>query len=585
MNRYRRTAMVVRVALAAGAAMVGAQAPRDQSSLLPPTGTGTIAGIVREPSGQVLGRAKVSISGDMRLDRAVLADDAGRFVFSELPAGRYTVSVEKPGFPRMSYGASLPFRTGAGVFLQDGGAVTNLSLTLGRGAVLTGTVYDQNGEPMPGIGVMAWEIRTSLAGERTLDMPATGGEWVNTDERGVYRIYGLPPGQYTLGTYWAFHGQGSDVRTLTPGELAAAFASAPPGPPPSTLPADATRYNFSPVFTPGVIDPMSAATYTLGPGDERSGVDLRMQFVPKGSVEVSVRHADGAPAPSGTRVTLSRRGPVAALNTGLVSGTTEGVFRSASLSPSPYRFLAEVRATPTSPAFWAREDFILAAGQPLALTVTLQPALTLTATARFDGAGVTPPKDLSRLAFGLRPLDGLSVELATAVTPAGQATITGVIPARYMLAPSVPAGIAGGVTWTAAAVTINGQDVMDKAFDVPPGGIGAIDVTFTNVASEIGGVLTSASGAAATDYFVIVIPADRAYWLPFSRRIVSTRPDGQGRYVFRNLPPGEYRLALTSDLIPRDLQDTAALERLAVSSVPLTLRAGEKQTLDLKAAR
>ena len=558
---------------------------RDVQQLAPPSGAGSIAGLVREPDGPPVRRAKVTVNGDMRLDRSVLTDDEGRFSIGELPAGRFTVTAEKPGYPRMSYGARTPFRSGAGIFLQDGQTVKDVTVSLARGAVLTGTVYDQNGEPMAGVGIMAWEIRTSLAGERTLDMPATGGEWVNTDERGVYRIYGLPPAQYTLGTYWAFQGQGSDVRTLTPAELNAAFSTVSSGPPPSTLPPDSTRYNFSPVFTPGVIDPMSAMTFTLAAGEERAGVDLRMQFVPKASVEISVRHPDGSPSPAGTRATLSRRGPVAALNTGLVSGTTDGIFRSASLSPTNYRFVAEVRATPTSPALWAREEFTLAAGQPLKLAVTLQPAITVTISTRFAATAATPPKDLSRLIFSLRSVDNLSVETSTVVTASGQATITGVIPGRYVIVPSVPAGLAGGAVWTPATVSVDGQDVTDRAFDIPVGGLAPIEVTFSDEVSELGGVITSASGAAATDYFVIALPADRQYWLPASRRIVSTRPDGAGRYMFRGLPPGEYRLALTTDLVPRDLQDVAALERLAAASVPFTLRAGEKQTFDLKAGR
>ena len=582
-----RRAVRVRTCLAGllmSAAALAAQAPaRDQQALQPPSGAGAIAGVVREPDGSPVRRARVTVSGDMRLDRSVLTDEEGRFSFLQLPSGRFTVTAEKPGYPRMSHGATRPFRSGAGIFLTDGQSIADVSISLARGAVLSGTVYDQHGEPMAGVGIMAWEVRTSLSGERTLDAPATGSEWVNTDERGRYRIYGLPPAQYTLGTYWAYRGQGFDVRTLTPAEINAAFSSVPSGPPPASLPVEAARYNFSAVFTPGVIDPLSAATYTLGPGEEQAGVDLRMQFVPMASVEILVNGPDGGPAPEGTRTTLTRRGPVAALNTSQVSVTSAGMYRSSSLPPTDYTFTAEARARPDSPALWARADFRLAAGQPHKLALTLQPALTVTATARFAPTA-DPPKDLSRLLFGLRSVGGgPGSETVTVVSASGQATITGVIPGRYTLAPSVPPGIAGGVTWAVTSVTINGQDVMDQAFDVSPGGIGPIDVSFTNQISELSGTISSPAGGPATDYFIIAMPANREYWLPFSRRIVSTRPDASGRYVFRGLPPGDYRIALTTDLIPRDLQDTAALERLAASSAPFTLRAGEKHTLDLRA--
>jgi len=109
-------------------------------------------------------------------------------------------------------------------------------------------------------------------------------------------------------------------------------------------------------------------------------------------------------------------------------------------------------------------------------------------------------------------------------------------------------------------------------------------VTFTDQVSELSGSLTLPSGAPATDFFVIAIPADKTYWLPQSRRIVSARPDRTGRYVFRGLPAGDYRIALTTDLVPRDLQEVSALEQLAAQSVPVTLTTGEKKTLDLRPA-
>jgi hypothetical protein len=109
-------------------------------------------------------------------------------------------------------------------------------------------------------------------------------------------------------------------------------------------------------------------------------------------------------------------------------------------------------------------------------------------------------------------------------------------------------------------------------------------VTFTDQILRVVREPDVAIRRAATDYFVIAIPADKTYWLPQSRRIVSARPDRTGKYVFRGLPAGDYRIALTTDLVPRDLQEVSALEQLAAQSVPVTLTTGEKKTLDLRPA-
>ena len=132
------------------------------------------------------------------------------------------------------------------------------------------------------------------------------------------------------------------------------------------------------------------------------------------------------------------------------------------------------------------------------------------------------------------------------------------------------------------SVTVGGRDVTDLGFDISGGGAQGLKITFTSLVSELSGTVTTQSGAPESDYFVIAMPADRAYWLPGSRRIVSTRPDANGRYVFRGLPAGEYRIAVTTDLVPRDLQEVSTLEQLAAVSVPTTLALGERKTVHIK---
>src|SRR5262245_41276838 len=100
----------------------------------PPTGTAGLAGVVKDLDGAPVRRATVTIEGDMRLDRMTVADDEGRFAFTGLPAGRFTVTAQKSGYPERSYGAKQPYRTGSGVLLQDGQHVIDLSLTLAKGA-------------------------------------------------------------------------------------------------------------------------------------------------------------------------------------------------------------------------------------------------------------------------------------------------------------------------------------------------------------------------------------------------------------------------------------------------------------------
>jgi hypothetical protein len=583
----RRAVVVIGVlVLAVAASRAQTQPPRDAAqAIAPPAGTGELSGIVKDSDGNPVRRCMVTITGDMRLERTTVADDEGRFSFASLPSGRFTITAKKAGYPEMSYGAKRPFRTGSGVFLQDGQQVRDLALTLARGAVITGTVYDDHGQAMPGVPVMAWEIRTSLGGERTLDSPASGADTVITDDRGMYRVYGLTPGDYTLGTTWYFSGSGFDVRVLTDTEIRAAFQAANPAPNSGSLaptPPNPQRHNYAAVFSPGVTDPLGAATFSIAAGEERTGVDLRMQFVPMSGIEGVVATSDGSPA--ATRLSIIRRSPVQALNTTSVRFAQAGVpFSSGSLSPGRYTVLAEVEAQPGVLPKWAMVDSMVTGEKPVSVSLVLQPGLTATGRLVFESGAARPPADLSKASVFLLATGPVRSQAVSAIDSAGVLTIAGLIPGAYTLRGSVPASAAAGATWSVRSVVLDGQDITDRSFEIGTGGATGLVVTFTDQVSELSGSLTLPSGAPATDFFVIAIPADKAYWLPLSRRIVSARPDRAGRYVFRGLPAGDYRIALTTDLVPRDLQEVSALEQLAAQSVPVTLTTGEKKTLNLRA--
>jgi protocatechuate 3,4-dioxygenase beta subunit len=569
-------------------ATLAAQTPvRDGGvPIAPPSGTAGLSGVVKDGDNNPLRRALVVIRGDMSLNRTVVADDLGRFAFTKLPAGRFTITASKPGYPAMSYGAKKPLRTGPGMMLTEGQQVSGLTLTVPKGAVLTGTVYDDRGRPMPGVPVMAWEYRTGLSGERTVDMPSTGGESVTTDDRGVYRVFGLPPGEYTVGTAWFYHGSGSETRVPSDAEIRAAFdavtrayspSSTPPAPP--SLPV---LHDFVPVYAPDVTDPMTATTITLGPGEERTGIDLRMQFSPRCRVEITTVGPDGRPVSA--EIEFSRgRGTTGV--TSVSSTNADGKYAEGSLSPGEYTVRAQTVARGDQPALWAAADVMVAGTETATLQLLMQPAMSASGRVIFEGTTLPQP-DVTKARVNLNGLQRRSVSDAPGngvVDATGQFSIRGISPGSYRVSGTAPVVSApGGPAWRVRTVTYGGRDVTDLPIDIASGETQPIVVTFTDLVSELTGTLTDAAGKPATDYFVVVLPADKQYWYALSRRIVSARPGADGRFVFRGLPDGQYLISATTDLVTRDLQDQAALAQIAAVGQPLTLTVSEKKTFDIK---
>lgn len=554
-----------------------------------PSGTAGISGTVVDETNRPVRRAEVSASGDMRLERSTVTDDAGRFAVGQLPKGRFTVTATKAGYPEMSFGASRPYRTGSGLLLVDGQQVTDVVLKLSHGAVITGTVFDDHGQPMPGVPVMAYEVRTLLSGERTFDNGRTVAASFTTDDLGVYRVFGLPPGEYTVGTAWFFQSRGG-IRIPTDAEIKAAFeTSVPPGGRrgSSGPPEPAPMFNYAPVYFPGSVDPLTASTVVLTPGEIRNGVDVHMQFRRAVTLEGHVIGPNG-PAKN-VNVVLDRHTQVAAMQvTSFYGAAADGSFGAPNLIPASYDLVASAPATGDQPAMWAETNFSVTGAEtaPIQISLTLQPAMTMTGSVVFAGTGQLAPPDPARVNVFINPDEGMARTNGIATTPidaSGHFSITGIRPGRYRLVGNTGAAPPPGQPgWRVLSVLADGHDVTDLPLEVSNGAAPALTITFTDQAAELSGTLTSAAGQPATDYFVVLLPADPRYWSPITRRILSTRPDATGHYVFRGLPAGEYHLAVTTDLIQADLQDRATLQRLSDQSQSVTLRLGQTATFDVK---
>jgi hypothetical protein len=130
------------------------------------------------------------------------------------------------------------------------------------------------------------------------------------------------------------------------------------------------------------------------------------------------------------------------------------------------------------------------------------------------------------------------------------------------------------------------RDLLDGPLTITPGmDLSRVAITFSDRHTEIGGMLQTPAGLAATDYSVIAFPADRALRVSGSRRIRSTRPASDGQFRFADLPPGDYVLAALTDVDMKDLGDAAFLDSVAAAGLKLSLNEGEKKKQDLRLAK
>jgi 5-hydroxyisourate hydrolase-like protein (transthyretin family) len=555
-----------------------AQQPRDARMEI--GGASTISGVIvtDDQNPQPLQRVRVELSGEGQFNRSVSTDTRGTFVFRGLSAGRYFVAAMKPAYVRTAYGAQRPGRPGTPITIADGQQVANLQIRLPRGSVITGVIRDELGQPAQGVGVRVMQYRNQN-GERVLSLPPLADGFLDkiTDDRGMYRIFGLPAGEYIVVATPRSLGTG-DVRQTTPAEIQAMqqvvpsqAAAAPP----------AATVTYAPVYYPDTSAAANAVPVVVAAGEERTGVDLSLQLVRTARVEgivtaigASPQDADVLMLPTG----ITTMGPpMLALNR--ARPDAEGRFSYSGIAPGKYTITARMAAN----QLWATAEVTVDGENVSGVALDLQPGLTISGRIVLEGTPAARP-DLSAVRVSLTPgssgmmLVGLKDNTEGSVDAQGRFTLTNVVPGKYRLDAQI------GANWTLKSAVINGRDTLDFPADVGPNDkAGDAVLTFTDQTQEVTGTLQDAAGRPAPDFTIVVFPADKAFWSA-TRRIRTSRPGTDGRFVVRGLPAGEYRIAALVDLAPGEANDPAVLADLVPASVTFSLREGERKVQDLRMA-
>lgn len=584
------------------AAVLAAQVPMVQTQArdarLAQRGAGEIRGtlLTEGDDPQPVRRAEVRATLQGAAPRTVHTDSQGRFVFANLPNGRYTLEASKPGYVRAAFGARRHDRPGIPVTVDDANRAHDLQWRLARGAVITGRVVDEFGYPAQGARLTIQQVRV-VNGERTLSSLSLPGALQSevADDRGEFRLYGLPAGDYLVSATPRGIGVG-DIRRMTDAELHAAQQALQSMAPATTDTTPPQTLGFSQIFYPGVLASDDAMVVSVQAGDVRTGVDFSVPLVRTATVEGFVVTPGGV-APQSVQLTLTPRRGGSTVTTGpagttmvftqtVVAGGTrrvnpDGTFSLSGITPGEYTLQARVLRDEGA-HLWATAD-VSVDGYPVAgLSLALRDGLTVSGRIDIEADGVDVPADLSRARITFVPTGGGGpVMLSASQTSVGgnRFTAGSLIPGpmRVVGALSTPEA-----TWTLKSAVIKGQDALDVPFVLEPDDqITDAVFTFTNRTQQVSGTLIDAAQRPAPDYTIVVFPEDRTLW-GSSRRVRTARPGTDGRFTVANLPAGRYRIAAVTDIGPEETQDRALLEELLAASLAFTLADGEQKVQDLR---
>jgi Carboxypeptidase regulatory-like domain len=587
----------------------------------PPTmGTASISGVVvdDEQPAQPVRRAVVTLTGSgLHPDRGAITDDLGRFTLRDLPAGRFRLTAERGAYVTSVYGAKRPGRPGTLITVADGQQVANLRVRLWRGAVVSGVVRDESGDPVPDVEVSAVPAREVTPAALTL----SNSSQATTNDLGEFRIFGLEPGTYvvragtmTMGISVAQVARSeADIdatlaalaaRAGRPGAMPAVGAAAKPA---EAIPAGGTTVRSAPIYFPGTPVVADATPITLKAGEERSGLDFAVRPVRTADIHGTVAGPDGQPVPrafvqlaiGGKPTEFAGASPAPLTAT---SGA-DGSIALTAVPPGDYRLLVRGLMAPasgagggvaSSPIGWAVAPVSVNGADIDLGTLTLRPGMMLSGHVALETGATSPRPDLSSLRVEMQS-DWLAVGTAQGrggvvnmryLRPAtvgadGTFAVTDLVPDDYELTVSgVGLGPSG---WWLRSAMWNGRDLLDAPVRIAQGqDVSGVTLVLSDRRTELSGTLVTPAGAAVSDVFVLVYPADAALRLPHARRIAAVRPDSSGRYIFRNLPAGDYLLCALRDVDEGEWNDPGFFDPLVPASLKITLADGEQKVQDLR---
>ncbi len=496
----------------------------------------------------------------LRVVQAAQTDDQGRYSITGLPAGRYVVSASKTGFVTVNFGQRRPLRPGTPIELADGQQVERVNFALPRGGVITGHVLDEDGEPLARASVTVWRYQYQ-GGERRL--VAAGSD--QTDDRGEYRVYGLPPGEYYV----------SAVVRLLPrpvDRLRQLAGEPPPGVEEDTL-------GYAPTYYPGVTTAAQATPLALELGQEAANVDFPLQLVKLARVSGVIFGSDGTPLAGGVVLLVPDEGGAVRADTITGRARADGSFTIDNVPPGRYTLFARSRPERGAPPDYAVLSVVVAGADLSHLSVALMPGATVSGSITFDPNATTTPRSLAGFRVTVPALDPLPVAgtQPARVNDDGTFTVTGIPPGRHAIrAPSPPS------PWTLQAVVVDGRDVTDEAIDVRAGQrVTGVQVIFTDRVTELTGSVRDERGDPVLGFTVVAFSTDPATWRAQSRRIQAVQPDQTGVFRLRGLPPGSYYLAATDDVEPGEWFDAEFLQEAQKRAVRVTLAEGQTTAQDL----
>jgi Carboxypeptidase regulatory-like domain len=514
--------------------------------------TCTLSGtVVRKLDGAPLKGATVWLASDENREHTMATTTAadGRFELRNVPAGRYRLTVRRNGYVDAYYGQKKADDPGSILTLRPGQKLVDLVFKLGRTGVISGRIYDEDGESMQGIRVNAVR-KVYINGKLQLQ---TYDER-QTNDLGEFRLFGLSPGRYLITAE-------PELWNRVVGDREFSGADKNGG-----------EKGYAKLYYPGVNDSGKASAITVKEGDEIASIDILMKQVTVYRVRGKVVNLLPKPSKRGwSQVNLLRINQGAGWESigGASVGDADGSFDIREIPPGNYTIRVMLRSD-DGRMHVTQQDIAVGNADVEGLTLTVGEGVNIAGRVTWDGT----PK-LERQGFVIaatstenEQFPGTSGE----VDDNNQFTLKDVHDGEFRLD-------AWGISKDCYLKEVRYSDtiVPDATIRVAKGTVGSLEITLSSRGAHVQGAVLNEDTLPAVGAWAVAIPDKKT-----RRASYSANTDQYGHFEVRGLPPGKYKLFSWRALEQGAWEDPEFLTEYEEKVTVIEVHEGDTKTVELK---
>jgi len=482
---------------------------------------------------------------------AVKSGADGHFFLKNVPSGDYHLTVSRSGYFDLKYGQNKTGDPGATFHLQPGQNVPDLLFRMGRTGVISGKVFDEDGEPMVGVEVEA--LRSIYRdGHREMSIATS----CQSNDLGEFRLYGLSPGRYFVSAEEAAWNR----EVVGEKEFNGAASNK-------------SEKGFGRVYYPNAFAPDRASPFLVKEGEEIPSIDFLMKEITVYRIQGKVINLVSKHGTENIQVSVFPRKQE--VNSWGFNGNNmvkaDGSFELPEVAPGEYTVSATL--FDDGKVYSTQQDVDVVASDVEGLMLSVNAGVTIPGRINWEGKPTTLMKH------------GTSVYLESEMSRFGIGREDGQIDEDWQFTlKNVP-----DVTFKVHVVDLSqdcyikevrfGDTVLpDRELRVR-GAAANLEITVSSRGARISGSVLNADSLPIPGAWAVAVPEEDKR--KFLRLYKAVSTDQYGHFEIRGMAPGKYKLFSWEGIEARAWEDPDFLKDYEDKGQEIEVREGDQKSLDL----